>query len=109
MKPSFELAALALLQLMVALALLYWALPLFFNPPVLGNGIDRAAEQLHYLSSLYPDDFKRIDWVGAHLRWLFNRHTEGVLIALAAGAVTLCSAVATGYIAFVPPRMTSDH
>ena len=108
MKPSFGLAALAVLQLTVALALLYWAAPLFFDPPVLGNGIDGAAQHLHHLSSLYPQEFKRIDWVGAHLKWLFNRHTEGVLVALAASAVTLCSAAATAFFAFALQRTTPN-
>ena len=89
------LFVLALLQLLSAAVLLNWALPLFVDPPLLGNGIDSASQQLTTLIQNSPQEFKRLGWMPEHFRWLWVRHTEGVFFALAAAAALLGSSVIT--------------
>lgn len=54
------LAVLALLQVLSAVVLMWWALPLFLDPPVLGNAINHASWKLRELSSKHPEELEYI-------------------------------------------------
>lgn len=97
MKMALGLAALALLQLACAVWLLCWAVG--FDPPVLGNGIHHATQQLQTLAARYPDDFRPVAATGDHLRWFFARSIDSLFVASGAGLVLLLSAAASGFVA----------
>ena len=54
------LSILALLQMVSGVVLISWALPLFVDPPLLGNGIGSASYELTNLISKYPHEFERL-------------------------------------------------
>lgn len=87
--------SLALLQLASALLLVYWAFPLLADPPVLGNGIAAVSHELSRLVAKHPIEFERVKWVPEHLRWLFQRHSEGVFFVLGAALALFGSATVT--------------
>ena len=103
------LLALASLQVASSLLLLNWALPLFGDPPVLGNGIASAAQSLRELTEQHPVAFQRVAWVPDHLQWLFYRHLEGVLMVLGASVALLGSAAVTSVIAVLHMRRHSPE
>lgn len=87
----FALALLAALQAYAALELT-WSVPLFGDPPMLGNGASRVAGHLRELSQQHPDGFKYIPGIDRTFLWFFNRHGEGVLLSLVAGLAFAFSA-----------------
>lgn len=97
------LASLAVVQAIVGLVLLSWALPLFVDPPLLGNGVAARARELQELA-LAPGASPRLSGIGEHYRWLFWRSTEGVEAGLAASVALLGSSVLTWIILVVQPR-----
>lgn len=86
---------LAALQAVAAFELLSWSMPLFGDPPILGNGARDAARQLGELARQYPDGFKRISTIDRTFLWLFHRQLEAVLFALGAGIALALSAFAS--------------
>lgn len=101
--PRYLLVCIAIAQMIVSACILSWALPLFANPPILGNGIEHAAQLIRELAQSSPDE-QRIAAISQHLRWLFARHHEGVLVAIGASGVLLMGAVAIATIALCSPR-----
>ncbi len=83
--PWILLAALATVQAIVALVLLSWAAPLFFDPPLLGNGVAIRAQELQDLVAA-PGSSPRLKGIGEQYHWLFWRHGEGMEGALLASA-----------------------
>ena len=86
------LVALGLAQIAVSVAILAWALPLFFDPPVLGNGVRDSARQIAKLAVNSPDAYRLVRGAEA-LQWLFARHVEAVVVSLATAAFLLISGI----------------
>ena len=83
------------LQISVGAIALMWAWPLFGDPPFLGNGVTREYWSIHPLlagNSAAAELLPALKW---KLDWLFERHSEGVLIVLALGITMLLSGVAS--------------
>lgn len=77
------------LQLVVGVAVLVWAWPLFADPPFLSQGL---VKEYHDVRQMLPRDdatlatLKALRW---RLGWLFLRQTEGVLVGMGVGAFLL--------------------
>lgn len=97
----FLLLACSFAQAGLAALMLTWSLPLFFNPPLLGNGVASGAYQIETLA---PETAagKRIRGAAAHYRWLFERHTEALVIVIGASVLLLTLAAITLLIAIAP-------
>lgn len=90
-------------QVVACILLLAWALPLFFDPPVLGNGINRWAHAIENIAQASPEHAS-LTGAGEHLRWLFDRHFEGIFSVLAAVTALAASAIGTLSLTLILPR-----
>jgi hypothetical protein len=97
------LAAVASIQGIVALVVLSWAIPLFFDPPLLGNGISHRARELQEIVESQAAG-SILEGIADHYRWLFWRHTEGVQASLLASIVLLGASTTTWVVLFLQLR-----
>ena len=71
----------------------HWAWPLFADPPFLSNG---ATQEISRLRSINAGNAHALDLLTIQrekISWLFEHHSEGVLIALVAGlCLVFCGA-----------------
>jgi len=88
--------------------LLYWALPQFADPPILGNAVDSAAYELERLSRSSTAG-SHLGGIGLRLRWLFARQSEGVLLAMAAAALFFACAVAAATLFAYLHKVTASR
>ena len=70
---------------------LIWALPVFVDPPFLGNGAIQDFSSLRSINSGSYEALGLLATLQEKTSWLFEHHSEGVLIALAAGAFLVLS------------------
>jgi hypothetical protein len=98
------LAILASLQAASAAVLLYWALPLFTDPPLLANGVSRKAAALERLLGSRSEPVPSLIGMADHYRWLFWRYMEGVGAGLAAGIALAGSSAVTFVVLLSQPR-----
>lgn len=96
---TIGLVILAILQAYAAFELLMWSIPLFGDPPMLGNGASHTAAYLRELAQQNPEGFKYIPNVDRTFLWLFGRHQEGALFSLIAGVAFVFSALANVFFA----------
>ena len=91
--PIFVLTCIAVMQLFAGAAALLWAWPLFADPPFLSNG---ATQEISRLRSINAENSHALDLLTTQrekISWLFEHHSEGVLIALVAGScLVFCGA-----------------
>ena len=104
----FALAAIACLQAISAFVLLDWALPLFFDQPLLGNGVSSRANALARLVASSPGASPVLDGMAEHYRWLFWRQMEGVEATLGACAALLGSSAVTFAVLLSRPHKSSS-
>lgn len=106
------LVALGFAQIAASAAIFAWALPLFLDPPILGNGIRDSARQIAKLAVDSLDAYRLLRGAEA-LQWLFARHAEALFVMLATAAFLLISgilsvwSVAVG-IAWRTPKRPED-
>lgn len=94
-------ALLSLLQLGLAAVLLWWAIPLLGNPPILGNGAQGLATQIDAVPQLHGR--------GPIVPWLFWRLQEGLGLALGCALFLLLTAIPLLHVAItLTPRETSS-
>jgi len=95
---SFSLTVAGLFQVMVGVAALAWALPLFADPPFLGNGLTREYEALRKLLSGNPSAAGTLAALRWKREWLFWRKEEGVLASMAPGGILLACGLASLWV-----------
>lgn len=93
-------ALLSLLQLGLAAVLLWWAIPLLGNPPILGNGALGLANQIDAVPQLHGR--------GHIVPWLFWRLQEGLGLALVCAIFLLFTAIPLLHAAIALPRRDTD-
>ncbi len=76
-------------QIIVGVLALNWALPLFGDPPFLGNGLVKEYIPIRAALSDNASLREALPALRSKLEWLFARHTEGVLVAMFLGATSL--------------------
>jgi type IV secretory pathway TraG/TraD family ATPase VirD4 len=81
-------------QIVVGALALVWAWPLFADPPFLGNGLTREYSQVRSALLDNPSFSEPLSELRSKLQWLFARHSEGVLVAMLLGAIS----VALGFV-----------
>ena len=91
---TIGLLILAALQAYAAFELLGWSIPLFGDPPMLGNSASRAAGYLRELAEQNPDGFKYIPGIDKTFLSLFHGQGKGVLLSLVAGGALAFSVAA---------------
>ena len=89
--PTFLLSCIAATQLVVGCMALIWALPLFVDPPFLGNGATQDFSSLRSINSASSEALGLLATLQEKTSWLFEHYSEGVLIALVAGAFLMLS------------------
>ncbi|TNJ32647.1 hypothetical protein [Arenimonas terrae] len=94
---AFQLI-IAALQVVVGCISFIWAIPLFADPPFLGNGLVREHGKLRRLLEGNEQALQPLQDLHAKLWWLFDNHMDGVLVALVAGIALIVSGVAQAAI-----------
>jgi len=88
----------ASLQVVAGCISFAWAMPLFGDPPFLGNGLVREHSKLRSLLEGNEQAVQPLQDLHTKLWWLFDNHTDGVLVALVAGIALVGSGVAQAAI-----------
>lgn len=90
----------ASLQVVAGGVSLAWAMPLFVDPPFLGNGLVREHNMLRRLLEGNEQAVEPLKDLHGKLWWLFNNHMDGAQVAMVAGMALVASGLAQAAISF---------